>query len=1055
MWADSASMRVFLPFLLLAAAHAEDPFQALVRPTEALTPQEEQTKLHVPPGFSISLFASEPMINKPINMAFDSKGRLWVTSNTEYPFPAEKDRWEDATGSRVKGSRDAIKILEDTNGDHVADKVTDFADQLNVPIGVLPYGQGCIAWSIPNIWYFADTDGDGKCDQRTILFGPLGYEKDTHGNVASLRLGKDGWVYATHGFSNVSHFEVRPENLRGKKLGDPGTTLDLQSGNVFRFKPDGSAVEIFAHGQVNPFGLCWDAWGNLYSADCHSNPLTQLIKGAYYPSFGKPDDGLGFGPVFCSHTHGSTGLCGVLYLEGDMWGPEWNNHMLLGNCVTSRINHDEVTFTGATPKANERPDFLVPEDPWFRPVDMQIGPDQALYVADFYNKIIGHYEVDRKHPGRDRERGRIWRIAKDNAKVPTAPSPDQLAAQGWRNKGDKLTHEEQQQAVALLTDASKPIQLRLAVVQALGSSPANSRVPTLLTALQQAPENDPTWRHTLKIALRNCLSLPNAFSELPESSSKDEQLAQIVRAIVSPDASAWLLNYLANVPPDRDTLVKSLSSLAKNLPDSSQAKLVEFAGSQIKDNLSAQAEIVQTLLQGRSQPSPELKSWAGEISTQLLEALKPGSTSSWHGDGPIDAATFGLDTRKDGDGKEMTVLTSMPPPRSAAQEVKIGKLISAPFLRPKKISFWLCGHNGEPSSPDHHLNHVSLVECATGKVLNRAYPPRKDSGAKVDWDLSAFPETNLQIEVVDGDKGSAYAWLALGGIQPPVVSLDLPGGSQRWQQLAEIVAQAGVETLAPSLAKAFSDSDLTDSARNAIAQALQRFPNQRSLLVDLFKSSPSRLQTMLAEALASTKAGAEELCSIAPPGLLASPQLAQKLSAFNDAALNDRLAKLTKDLPPANAELDQLLAARLKGFVAAKSAGQVSAEKGAVVFQTNCALCHQIGGKGAIVGPQLDGAKNRGAERLCEDVLDPNRAVDPVFHLHILKMKDDSVLAGLQRREEGSSLVLADAAGQEHRVEKTKIAENTESPLSLMPAAFGQSIPEADFYHLLGYLLEH
>src|SRR4051812_24965254 len=120
-------MKNFLPFLLFAAtalaralaapATHEDPFQALVRPTEALSPEEERVRLKVPDGFEVQLFACEPMINKPINTAFDALGRLWVSSTTEYPFPATQERWEDAQGSRVRESRDAIKILEDTDGD--------------------------------------------------------------------------------------------------------------------------------------------------------------------------------------------------------------------------------------------------------------------------------------------------------------------------------------------------------------------------------------------------------------------------------------------------------------------------------------------------------------------------------------------------------------------------------------------------------------------------------------------------------------------------------------------------------------------------------------------------------------------------------------------------------------------------------------------------------------------------------------------------------------------------------------------------------------------------
>jgi putative membrane-bound dehydrogenase-like protein len=255
-------------------------------------------------------------------------------------------RWSDPQGTRVKDSRDAIKILEDTDGDGRADKVTDFADALNIPTGVLPWHKpehkaGCIAFSIPNIWYFADTDGDDKADLREVLFGPLGYEKDTHGMCSSFRLGLDGWVYATHGFNNTSTLQsqARTAARSEKKPSDSVSAspwLAIHSGNVFRFKPDGSRVEKYTSGQVNPFGLAWDRYGNLYSADCHSSPVYQLIRGAHYPSFGKPHDGLGFAPVMCQHTHGSTGICGIVYIDGGVWGPEWDDHILLGNCVTSR-----------------------------------------------------------------------------------------------------------------------------------------------------------------------------------------------------------------------------------------------------------------------------------------------------------------------------------------------------------------------------------------------------------------------------------------------------------------------------------------------------------------------------------------------------------------------------------------------------------------------------------------------------------------------------------------------------------------------------------------------
>src|SRR5205823_2717095 len=178
-------------------------------------------------------------------------------------------------------------------------------------------------------------------------------------------------------------------------------------------------------GQVNPFGLAFDPLGNLFSTDCHTLPAYQLIRGAWYPSFGKPHDGLGYGPTIMSHQHGSTGLAGIVYYAADHFPADYLGTLFIGNPVTRRINHDKLETHGSTYKAIEQPDFLICDDPWFRPVHMQLGPDGAIYVADFYNRIIGHYEVPLTHPLRDRERGRIWRIVyrgKDGkAKPPKMP----------------------------------------------------------------------------------------------------------------------------------------------------------------------------------------------------------------------------------------------------------------------------------------------------------------------------------------------------------------------------------------------------------------------------------------------------------------------------------------------------------------------------------------------------------------------------------------------------------------------------------------------------------
>ncbi|HEX3727516.1 MAG TPA: PVC-type heme-binding CxxCH protein, partial [Pirellulales bacterium] len=326
--------------------------QSTVAPGEALSPQAEQQKFHLPPGFEIQLFASEPAIHKPINLTFDAAGRLFVTDTVEYPYPAAEDT----------KPRDSVKILVDRDNDGRADDITTFVDGLNIPLGVMPIQNGVIVYSIPSVKRCLDTNGDGKADTREPLYANFEF-RDTHGMVNSFTRGLDGWLYACHGFANTS----TPQ-------GSDGRAITMNSGNTFRMRIDGSHLEYFTHGQVNPFGLTLDPLGNLYSADCHTMPIYMLLRGAYYPSFGKAHDGIEFGPTMIGHNHGSSGIGGIAYYAADQFPPQYRDTIMVGNPVTGRVNHDRLRAHGSTYEAIELPDFVTCDDPWFRPVNLQVGP---------------------------------------------------------------------------------------------------------------------------------------------------------------------------------------------------------------------------------------------------------------------------------------------------------------------------------------------------------------------------------------------------------------------------------------------------------------------------------------------------------------------------------------------------------------------------------------------------------------------------------------------------------------------------------------------------------
>ncbi len=385
---------IFCSASVLAQQGDEDPFALGVRNTEPVSPEEELASFQVPEGFRVELVAAEPDIAKPMNLAFDVRGRLWVSSSLEYPFAAAPD----------VTPRDTIRVLEDKDGDGKADSATVFADGLNIPIGLIPYGDGVICFSIPNIWFLRDKDGDGKCDERHVLYGPFDTSRDTHGMCNAFRRGDDGWIYACHGFNN-----------RSDVAGTDGHRVQMSSGSTFRFRPDGSRIELYTQGQVNPFGMSIDRFGDIYTADCHTKPVTLLLPGGCYDSFGRPHDGLGYVPNVMEHLHGSTAIAALALGSDTNFPAEYADTTFDGNVMTSRINRNVLQRTGSSVRAVEQPDFMSSSDPWFRPVDIVAGPDGALYVADFYNRIIGHYEVPLMHPGRDRFRGRIWRVTYANA----------------------------------------------------------------------------------------------------------------------------------------------------------------------------------------------------------------------------------------------------------------------------------------------------------------------------------------------------------------------------------------------------------------------------------------------------------------------------------------------------------------------------------------------------------------------------------------------------------------------------------------------------------------
>ncbi|MFT6562439.1 MAG: putative heme-binding domain-containing protein [Limisphaerales bacterium] len=253
-----------------------------------------------------------------------------------------------------------------------------------------------------------------------------------------------------------------------------------------------------------------------------------------------------------------------------------------------------------------------------------------------------------------------------------------------------------------------------------------------------------------------------------------------------------------------------------------------------------------------------------------------------------------------------------------------------------------------------------------------------------------------------------------------------------------------------SVASILEDGGQPRSLRLAVANGGAHLPVVRSRLAKGLGQAPADLQLQLARALARNRLGTKALLGAveggkAPAGLLLDPQIK---SRFPKAAAK-RVTTLTADLPKPNAVRERLIAERVAAF--RETGGDTAG--GRAIFATYCVACHQKGGQGGNIGPQLDGISNRGVERLVEDILDPNRNVDVAFRYSIVKLKNGQTVLGLKRREVGESIVFADLAGVESSIAKADIASQEQTTRSLMPEALGQAILPADFKNLLEFLL--
>jgi len=961
--------------------------------TPAQPPSEAQKKFTVPPGFEVRLFAAEPDVINPVAMTWDERGRLWVVELYEYPLGAPKGQ----------KPRDRVKILEDTDGDGRADKVTVFVDGLNLATGIQIGNNGVYVGQAPDLLFFQDTDGDDVADKRTVVKTGFGLD-DRHELLNGFTWGPDGWLYMTEGV--FTHSKVKdPDNPD-----DPAITVDAA---VARYHPRTKKFEVFADGTSNPWGVDFDRTGNAFVSACVIDHFFHMAPGGHYVrQGGSPANPYAYYllPSIVDHKHFRAAFAGVNIYQGSQYPAEWLGTAFMGNIHQSAINHDKLTPKGSSFASTADKDFLTSADGWFRPVSTQTGPDGALWIMDWYDKYPCYQNANADPEGVDREHGRIWRVVftggKTDVGVPPRPAGMDLGRLSSVELVDVLANPnvwQRRTAQRLLTERRDP----------------SSKTP-LLKLL--------TNGKTVEGRLGALWSLHGA--ELLDDGILDKY---------ADDKEAAIRTWVARLTGERqDGTKKALARLAALAGDDDPYVRTAVATATrqfVSGNLTvdtapstktAQADvfpIMRELLQNPSTTNDQLYDHIVWMSVEPKIAQDPKPLFAILADKktPLSSASSTLlrrsmrrivDTK---DGEKLNAAVAF----LATLEEKNPPLVSA------ALDGLIDAQKGKPTVP----------EMATGPIL------AKLSNSKT----PGVPEKAQRLGALWGDATAAKA--ALARINDPAASDDerlrgiqtareLKEESSR-EALLKVVNAEAKETLVNESIRALGEVGGDDVGDALLARWARLSPTSRRLAAEVLVSRKPWAKALLT---------AVENKQVAPSDISATALRA--LSQNNDASIRQRAAKSIGRFRATDADKLKLIAEKKKIVLA----GAADFEAGHAVALKTCLVCHKLHGEGADVGPDLTGVGRSTLDALLANVIDPNQVVGKGYENTEIETKDGRTVNGRIVEDTDTRLRLLAAGPKEEIVAKSDIAAMKTSELSLMPEGLEQ-MPDTDFRNLIWYIL--
>jgi putative membrane-bound dehydrogenase-like protein len=1002
--------RTFGSFFILAASVVL--FTGCRGSAPPYAPEKALKTFQLPEGFRIELVAAEPEVIDPIAMAFDERGRLFVVELRDYPI------------SQVPLSR--IKMLEDLDGDGRFERSSVFVDSLHFAHGVMPWKKGILVTCAPDILYFEDTDGDGHADVRKVILTGFA-QVNPQLRVNAPTYGMDNWVYAA--------YPKFGKGVRLKQFSDLGTPVHFSDhpevppvdifakGMDLRFKPDQLKLEAVSGN--SEFGLAFDARGHRFPSwnDKHvqhvvienrylsSNPdlavesAVQLASdhgdaAAVYPITENPHLKEIRDPSDMYELGHFTSACGQSIYTAVSFPEKYQGAYFVCEPVSNMVHCDLLLPHGATfiaRRALEKSEFLASKDSWFMPVFTTVGPDGALYVVDFYRKIVEHPEWIRKDLMNDQklfyagnDRGRIYRVVYEGAKPATVPWLHQASAaelvrhlsnpnRWWRITAQRLLVDRQDSmSIPLVQDLAHHSVLPEGRMHALWTLEGLNALDVDLM-LRVLEDKSPAVREQAIRLSERYLSDSRILKKLQIMNDPDDrvefQLACTLGELPPTQSFDALRQIAARHMEDPWFQVAVLTSASENADRWLGAMLRE---PDFTRQASAGKEMflrrIASIIGGARQKEREFNE------VLAIASKARGQETAWWQAASIQGLAEGLKQRSETRVK-----------LSASGQSLLLKLVEARSSLVGAAALEVAGR-------------VELVDSAPLRVAIR-----KASG------VAANPNSKME---------SRLNAVRVLGLDPTSASLPFLEKVFSPQQPEEVQVTAARALLN------LSDSRVTD----VMLKNWRTYTSSvRDVVLAGFFKEPIRLVALL-DAIEAGKVQAWSLSRLTQ----------QQLTRFKDEKIRKRaeslFAGLSSDRGPVIEKYRPVL--RMSGNI----------ERGKEIYKKNCRKCHRVGDMGFDVGPNLMSITARSRGELLENILDPNANIVPGYEDYMIQTNDGRTITGVMANQSATTVTLRRGAGEEDTILRSNIADLRALTVSAMPEDLEQGLSLEQMADLLEYL---